>query len=106
MVSSGPGMFGEAKFTSFCEWFSGLPRSIYPKDFLYAQGEQMCWLYVYDETLEIPQGFDIIDFEGGLYSVATDIDLQTDTDEMVARFWSFWIKTVLFPMKAVLNWGM
>ena len=82
MVSSGLGMFGEENFTSFCEWFSGLPRSIYPKDFLYAQGEQLCWLYVYDAALDVPQGFDIIDFEGGLYSVATDIDLQTDMDEM------------------------
>lgn len=82
MVSSGLGMFGEEKFTGFYEWFTNLPQSIYPKNFLYAQDDKLCWLYLYNEMLNVPHDFEIIDFEGGLYSVATDIDQQTNTDEM------------------------
>lgn len=82
MVSSGTGMFGQEKFGRFFEWFTNLPKSIYPKDFLFWDGVGLCWLYLYDESLEVPSEFEIIDFEGGLYSVATDIDQQTDMDAM------------------------
>lgn len=40
------------------------------------------WLYLYDESLTPPKEFEIVDFEGGLYSVATDIDQQTNIEEM------------------------
>jgi hypothetical protein len=82
MVSSGTGMFGQEKFSKFFEWFTNLQKSIYPKDFLFWDGAGLCWLYIYDESLEVPSEFEIIDFEGGLYSVATDIDQQTDIDAM------------------------
>ena len=32
--------------------------------------------------MEVPGEFDIIDFTGGLYAVATDIDQQTGTEAM------------------------
>lgn len=35
VVSSGIGMFGDGTLEKFVEWFSALPHSIYPKDFLY-----------------------------------------------------------------------
>ncbi len=82
MVSSGTGMFGQEKFGRYFEWFTNLPKSIYPKDYLYHNGEGFCWLYLYDESLNVPEEFEIIDFEGGLYSVATDIDQQTDVEAM------------------------
>lgn len=82
MVSSGTGMSGQENFGRFIEWFMNLPKSIYPKDFLFWDGVGLCWLYLYDESLEVPGKFEIIDFEGGLYSVATDIDQQTDMDAM------------------------
>lgn len=82
MVSSGTGMFGEEKFEKFWKWFSSLPRSIYPKDYLYHNGEGFCWLYLYDETLNPPTEFEIVDFDGGLYSVVTDIDQHTDMEKM------------------------
>lgn len=82
MVSSGTGLFGQEKFERFSKWFAELPKSIYPKDFLYWNGEGFCWLYVYDETLNVPSEFDIVDFEGGFYCVATDIDQQTDVEAM------------------------
>ncbi len=82
MVSSGTGMFGQEKFERFSKWFTRLPKSIYPNDFLYFNGEGFCWLYLYGENLNPPSEFDIVDFEGGLYSVATDIDQQTDVEAM------------------------
>lgn len=32
--------------------------------------------------MDVPEEFDIIDFKGGLYAVATGIDQQTDRDLM------------------------
>jgi AraC family transcriptional regulator len=90
MVSSGIGMFGEEKFGKFHSWFSALPHSsIYPRNFLFWDGEPgvsggFHWLYLYDESLAVPDGFEIIDFKGGLYAVATDIDGQTDLAAMDA----------------------
>lgn len=88
MVSSGVGMFGEEKFDSFPEWFSSLPRSLYPKDFLFWDGEEFMvsggfhWLYLYEDGMNIPKAYDIIAFKGGLYAVATDIDQRTDVAAM------------------------
>ena len=78
MVSSGTGMFGEEKFDAFHAWFSSLPRTIFPKDFLFMDGGGFHWLYLYEAGMQVPQGYAVIDFSGGLYAVATDIDGETD----------------------------
>jgi len=87
MVSSGIGMFGEEKFDQFEAWFTAQPRSIFPKDFLMydqdASGEKgFHWLYLYEENMDVPEIFRVIDFKGGLYAVVTDIDQQTDSAAM------------------------
>lgn len=82
MVSSGTGMFGEEKFERFSQWFSSQKRSLFPKDFLFWDGTGFCWLYLYEEGLSVPEEFEIIDFQGGLYAVSTDIDQRTDTEQM------------------------
>ena len=82
MVSSGIGMFGEEKFERFNEWFSKQKRGLFPKDFLFWEGTGFHWLYMYEDGMEVPEEFDIIDFQGGLYAVATDIDQKTDTELM------------------------
>lgn len=78
MVSSGIGMFGEENFNIFDEWMSSQKRSLFPKDFLYWAGEGFVWLYMYEDGMKVPKEFKIIDFKGGLYAVATDIDQKTD----------------------------
>lgn len=78
MVSSGIGMFGEENFNIFDEWLSSKKRSLFPKDFLYWAGEGFVWLYMYEDGMNVPKEFKIIDFKGGLYAVATDIDQKTD----------------------------
>ena len=75
-------MFGEEKFNHFEEWFSTQERGIFPKDFLYFDGNSFHWLYMYEAGLDVPSEFEIIDFPGGLYAAATDIDQQADMDAM------------------------
>lgn len=82
MVSSGTGMFGEEKLEKFSEWFSSRKRSMFPRDFLFWDGEGFCWLYLYEEGMEVPAEFEILDFQGGLYAVSTDIDQRTDMELM------------------------
>lgn len=81
-VSSGTGMFGQEKFDRFSGWLSGLPRTAYPMDYLFWDGAGFCWLYVWDGHTEVPEGFEVVDFTGGLYAVATDIDGRTDVEAM------------------------
>lgn len=37
--------------------------------------------YLYEEGITPPERFEIVDFEGGLYSVTTDIDGKTDVEK-------------------------
>lgn len=53
-----------------------------PKRFLFWEGSGFHWVYMYEEGMNVPAEFDIIDFKGGLYAVATGIDQQTDRDLM------------------------
>ncbi|ULQ60324.1 hypothetical protein K7I13_03175 [Brucepastera parasyntrophica] len=90
MVSSGIGMFGEEKLENFSKWFSSLKQTIFPKDFLFWDGEQQGsggfhWLYMYEDGMDVPDEFSIIDFKGGLYAVVTAIDQQDNTEAMKTR---------------------
>lgn len=85
MVSSGTGMFGEEKFERFNKWFSALPAGVYPKDYLYWDGEGFCWLYTYENGMNVPEEFEITNFKGGLYAVVTDIDGRTDMNALSAE---------------------
>ncbi len=89
MVSSGKGMFGEGNFPLFEEWFSSQKRSLFPKDFLYGEEDGFVWLYLYEDGMTVPSELEIIDFQGGLYAVATDIDQRTDKDRMNAEMEQF-----------------
>lgn len=89
MVSSGKGMFGEGNFPLFEEWFSAQKRSLFPKDFLYGEEDGFVWLYLYEDGMTVPPELEIIDFQGGLYAVATDIDQRTDKDRMNAEMEQF-----------------
>ena len=82
MVSSGIGMFGEEKFERFGNWFSSLPKTIFPHDFLFEEKGSLHWVFLYDPNMDVPKEFDIIDFKGGLYAVYCDIDQKTDIEAM------------------------
>jgi len=82
MVSSGEGRFGDGNFDRFEKWFAGLPRTIHPRDYL-TDGKSggYCWLYMYEDGMDTA-GFEVADFRGGLYAVATDIDQKTNVKAM------------------------
>ena len=78
MVSSGSGMFGEQKFERFSNWISSQKQSLFPRDFLFWDGSGFHWLYLYEEGMDVPKEFEVIDFQDGLYAVATDIDQKNE----------------------------
>ncbi len=82
MVSSQCGMFGDGKLEKFDNWFSSLPRTLFPKDFLWfdSKREGFVWYYIYNEELSIPEDFELVDFPGSLYAVASGIDGQDSSD--------------------------
>lgn len=89
MVSSIVGMFGDPAFDAFMNWMDKQPRGIYPKDYLTWDQVGFRWLYLYEEGMEVPEPLSVIDFKGGLYAVATDIDQQTDKKNMDAEVEAF-----------------
>ena len=69
MVSSGVGTFGDGVLERFDEWFSKLPRGIYPKDFLFwdcscDEKQGFNWICLYEDGMSVPKMFSIIDFKG------------------------------------------
>lgn len=84
MVSSECGMFGDGKLEAFDEWFSAIPRPMFPKDFMWFDKQQggFVWFYVYEEGMNVPSAFSIVDFPGGLYAVGTDVD-GADSSETI-----------------------
>ncbi len=90
MVSSSCGMFGDGKLEKFNEWFSEFERPLYPKDFLWYDDEQggFIWYYMHSEGMNVPDGFSIVDFKGGLYAVATEID-GADSSELMQAIRNF-----------------
>ena len=85
MVSSGKGMFGEEKFNRFDEWLSLQKRGLFPKDFLFGGEDGFTWLNMLEDGMSVPPEFEVVDFKGGLYAVATDNDKKTDMDSMNAE---------------------
>lgn len=90
MVVSQCGMFGDGKLEKFSEWFSSLPRAMFPRDFLGYDNDQggFIWYYMYSEEMIVPEDFNIIDFPGGLYAAATDIDGE-DNREVIDTIKNF-----------------
>jgi hypothetical protein len=94
MVSSGTGMVGEESFDRFTKWFMSLPPSIFPKYFLFLDKKEggelwgFHWLYVYDESIKVPEGYKIIEFKGGLYGVATESE-ERDSSEITKAMEAF-----------------
>ena len=94
MVASKPGIFGEPALDNFNAWMETLPRSLFPKDFITWDDSDPShpwfrWYYQYEEGMMLPDGAEVVDFPGGMYAVATDIDQQTDKDAMNAAVAEF-----------------
>lgn len=86
MVSSECGMFGDAAIEEFSSWMETLPRTMFPRDFLWFDESRggFVWYYMHHDGLAVPDGFDIVDFPGGLYAVASGIDGEDNAEAMNA----------------------
>ena len=86
MVSSACGMFGDGKLERFDAWFSTLPERMFPRDFLWFDNMRggFVWYYMYEDGMDVPEEFEIVDFPGGLYAVVTGIDGEDNAEELRA----------------------
>ncbi len=76
MATSGNGALESPQIRRFDAWFSKLPQALTPQDYMYydaAQGN-MVWLYVLTDPAMNTEGFDTVDFTGGLYAAAISKD--------------------------------
>lgn len=85
MVSSGRGMFGDGTLEKFEEWFGTRPYSMFPRDFLWFDGQGFIWYYMLNPDEEAPCGFEIVEFPGGLYAVAAGKDDDDESTEAAKR---------------------
>lgn len=71
---------GNTDLDKFDQWWSSVPlpatMRLSPCDFMWYNAKQDCfeWLFAIPEDLKETNGYDIFDFPGGLYAVATAID--------------------------------
>ena len=90
MVSSQCGMFGDAAMEAFSGWMETLPRTTFPRDFLWFDEKRggFVWYYMHHDGLSVPEAFDIVDFPGGLYAVACDVDGEPNENaiNIIRRF--------------------
>ncbi len=86
MVSSKCGMFGDQALDEFSSWMETLPRTMFPRDFLWFDESRggFVWYYMHHDGLEVPDAFDMVDFPGGLYAVACDADGESNEEAMSA----------------------
>ena len=94
MIASPVGMFGEPALEAFSDWLARQSRTLHPRDYLlWDDSDPACpgfrWLCEVSVAPTLPEGATLIDFPGGLYAVAVDIDQRTDKpalDAAVAAF--------------------
>lgn len=80
MVSSKCGMFGDVALDEFSRWMESLPKTAFPNDFLWFDEGRggFVWYHMWFPGLDAPETFEIVDFPGGLYAVACDVDGQNN----------------------------
>ncbi len=82
------------KLEGFNAWFSQIDTSgqFMPRDFLWhdAEAQGMEWWYVHDEGMDTG-GFDVVDFEGGLYAAAISWDGDGGDGECVYAAIREWV---------------
>lgn len=69
---------GNSDLNEFDRWWSGVDvgSSIFPRDFMWYNEKRNCfeWLFAIPDGLSDTNGYEVFDFPGGLYAVATAID--------------------------------
>lgn len=90
---------------NFSEWWNDYDKKRHgvhyaPLDFLFGEdGGLVWWLMVEDEaTSEDCGGYDIIDFEGGLYAVHTSVDEDMESQNIVNQKIIKWLENTGFEL--------
>lgn len=69
---------GNSDLEEFDKWWSSVPveQSLFPRDFMWYNERLNCfeWLYAIPENMTDTNGYEVFDFPGGLYAVATAYD--------------------------------
>lgn len=69
---------GDTDLEKFDSWWSGIEveQSMFPRDFMWYNPRLNCfeWLFAIPENLTDTNGYEVFDFPGGLYAVATAYD--------------------------------
>jgi hypothetical protein len=71
---------GKSDLDAFNTWWSGIAAqdtySLFPRDFMWFNKELNCfeWLYALPAGVVDTNGYEVFDFPGGMYAVATCID--------------------------------
>ncbi|MBI9012625.1 MAG: MerR family transcriptional regulator [Clostridiales bacterium] len=69
---------GHTDLSIFDEWWSRVkvPQSMFPRDFMWYNTRIDCfeWLFVIPDDMSDTNGYEVFDFPGGLYAVATAYD--------------------------------
>ena len=94
MVISPVGMFGEPALDDFDAWMETQRRTLFPRDFLTWDDSNPAhpgfrWYFLYEDGMTLPEGAEVVDFPGGMYAVATDVDQTTDRAAMDAAVSQF-----------------
>ena len=94
MVASAVGLFGEAAIDDFNAWMETMPRPLFPRDFLTwddsdPEHQGFRWYYQYEDGMALPNGAEVVEFPGGMYVVATDVDQTNDRAAMDAAVTQF-----------------
>ena len=104
MVRSGSGNLDE-----FDKWWSGIAAqgrsNLFPHDFMWFNPSlnSLEWLYVLPEGLEDTDGYDVFDFPGGLYAVATCKDKQPDINNTNKLIHDWVVQSEVFEESTELN---
>ncbi|MNO15715.1 Bacterial transcription activator, effector binding domain [compost metagenome] len=81
----------------FDKWFSEVDAQrkdkFYPRDFLWFNEQEggFVWYYAVEDLSVDTDGFEIVDFEGGLYAVATSIDGDEENSSRVYHGIRDWV---------------
>lgn len=69
---------GNTDLDEFDKWWSSVPvkQSLFPRDFMWFNKKLNCfeWLFAIPENMTDTNGYEVFDFPGGLYAVATAFD--------------------------------
>ena len=94
MVSS-----GDKKLEEFDRWWTKEDQNridkFFPRDFMMYDNDnkKLIWYYVLSSHIENTQGYDVINFPGGLYAVAVSKDKDDADGERVYSEIKQWIKS-------------